>query len=142
MSRFCREEFTCGPFTDHVVGYWRESLERPEKVLFLRYEDMKADTVTQVKGLAEFLGFPFTKEEESRGVIEELLRLCSFDSLQSLEVNQPGNYSMPGLENSLFFRKGQVGDWTNHLSPSKAERFHNIIEEKLRDSGLMFQLKI
>ena len=102
VSRFCGGVFACGPFTDHVVGYWRESLERPEKVLFLRYEDMKADTVTQVKGLA---GFPFTKEEESRGVIEEILRLCSFDNLQSLEVNQPGNYSMPGLENSLFFRK-------------------------------------
>ena len=111
-------------------------------MLFLKYEDLKADTVTQVKGLAEFLGFPFNREEESRGVIEEIGKLCSFGNLKGLEVNQPGNFFIPYFENNAYFRKGQVGDWANHLSPSMAEHVHKVIEEKLHGSGLTFELKI
>jgi hypothetical protein len=33
-----------------------------------------------------------------------------------------------------------VGDWGNHLTPSMAERFWKIVEEKLDGSGLTFKL--
>ena len=142
-ERFCSREFGYGPFLEHLLGFWKESLERPEKVLFLKYEDMKADDVAQVKRLAEFLGFPFSKEEESGGVIEAIVRLCSFGNFKGLEVNQPGKYELLDIENSKFFRKGEVGDWANHLGPSIAEHVRKTIGEKLHDSGLTFeQLKI
>ena len=40
-------EFLCeglsifGPYWDHVLGYWRASLESLERILFLKYEDLK-----------------------------------------------------------------------------------------------------
>ena len=48
-----------GPFWDHVLKYQKTSLERPQKIMFLKYEDLKRDPRGQVKKLAEFMGRPF-----------------------------------------------------------------------------------
>ncbi|KAG2705335.1 hypothetical protein I3760_05G048000 [Carya illinoinensis] len=41
LDKFCRGVSSFGPYWDNVVGYWKESLENPQKILFLRYEEMK-----------------------------------------------------------------------------------------------------
>jgi hypothetical protein len=138
-ENICRGVQSQGPFWDNVLGYWKASLERPDKVLFLKYEELKEDIVLNLKKLAEFLGLPFTDKEEEEGVIEEISRLCSFDNLRNLEVNKNGVRPLSGAPNSAFFRKGEVGDWANYLSPSMAEKFFNIVEEKLAGSGLSFK---
>ena len=137
---FCKGENEYGPFWDHVLGFWKASLEKPEKVLFLKYEDMVEDTASQVKRLAEFVGFPFSEEEESNGVVEQIVELCSLKNLKELDVNKHGKLkAVFGLENKIFFRKGQVGDWINHLSPAMVESVNKVIREKLHDSGLTFK---
>ncbi|KAJ0791934.1 putative quercetin-3-sulfate 4'-sulfotransferase [Helianthus annuus] len=78
-----------GPYWDHVKGYHKASLEHPENVVFLTYEDMKIDTVNTVKRLARYLGYPFTEEEEAEGVVQGIVRLCSFESLS--KVNKHWN---------------------------------------------------
>ncbi|KAL7175423.1 hypothetical protein ACSBR2_029091 [Camellia fascicularis] len=103
-----------GPFWDNVLGYWKESLERPHKVLFLMYEDLKEDIILQMKKVAEFIGVLFSFEEEKESVIEEISRLCSFHNLRDLEVNKTG--SVLYFENKTYFRKGEVGDWVNYLT--------------------------
>ncbi|KAL3599554.1 hypothetical protein D5086_007472 [Populus alba] len=104
----------------------------------IRDSDLKEDIISNLKKIAEFLGIPFTDEEEKEGVIEEISRLCSLDSLRNLEVNK-NSVRPSGLPNSSFFRKGEVGDWVNHLSPSMAENYLKIVEEKLSGSGLTFR---
>ncbi|KAM7278180.1 hypothetical protein ACFE04_005314 [Oxalis oulophora] len=61
---FCRGTSPHGPYWDHVLGYWKASLENPDKILFLKYEDIKKNSQTNVKKLAEFLGQPFSDKEE------------------------------------------------------------------------------
>ncbi|PON85385.1 Sulfotransferase domain containing protein [Trema orientale] len=139
VEKFCNGETVFGPFWNHVLGYWKESLEKPEKVLFLKYEEMKEDFVVQVKKLADFVGFPFSREEESQGVIEQISNLCSFSNLKDLDVNKHGKLMSNGLENKSYFRKGKVGDWVNHLSPSMAARLNTVMKEKFRGSGLTFE---
>lgn len=126
-----------GPLWDHVLGYWKESLERPEKVMFFKFEEMKEEPTLHLRRLAEFLGCPFSPGEETQGVADDILRLCSFDNLSNLDVNKSGKLSS-GEENSTFFRKGEVGDWMNYLTAEMVERLDCINEEKLQGSGLKF----
>ncbi|KAI3978633.1 hypothetical protein MKX01_015808 [Papaver californicum] len=102
-------------------------LENPEKVLFLKYEDLKKEPKSHFKRLAEFLGFPFSVEEERGLVIEHILKLSN------------GSVNGLGFENKIFFRKGEVADWKNQLTSSMVQRIDGLFEEKLRGSGLVFE---
>lgn len=138
---FCEGIASNGPYWDHVSGYWKASVESPEKVLFLVYEDLKKDTASIVRKLAEFMGYPFTPEEETRGVVQEIVELCSFDSLKNLKANTSGVYSPDSpytIRNTEFFRKGTTGDWKNYFNEEMAARLDQIIEEKLNGSGFSF----
>ncbi|KAL7150073.1 hypothetical protein ABFS83_05G084000 [Erythranthe nasuta] len=129
-----------GPVLEHMLAYWNAHLENPRKLLFLKYEDLKDNIGFNVKKIAEFLGFPFSLEEEEQGLIDEISRVCSFGNLKNLEVNKNG-YVMDGLlKNSSYFRKGDVGDWTNYLTPAMAERMKKLMEIKFQGSGLMFNI--
>ncbi|KAL7191850.1 hypothetical protein ACSBR2_023846 [Camellia fascicularis] len=138
FDMFCRGVTSYGPFWDHVLEYWKASRERPDKVLFLKYEDMKEDPISHLKVLAKFMGLPFSLEEESQGLIEEVSKLCSLDNLKDLKVNK-NEKNKNGRPYSTFFRKGEVGDWSNYLTPSMLERMNKLMEEKFDGSGLNFK---
>ncbi|THG05612.1 hypothetical protein TEA_000797 [Camellia sinensis var. sinensis] len=46
FDMFCRVIKLYGPFWDHVLGYWKASQEMVDKILFMKYEDMKGDTMS------------------------------------------------------------------------------------------------
>ncbi|MBA0624314.1 hypothetical protein Godav_009698 [Gossypium davidsonii] len=139
FEMFCRGEESYGPFWDHALGYWNMSVEKPSNILFMRYEELKEDPVAQTKRLAEFLGFPFSMEEEKTGVVNQIIDFCSFNNLKDLEINKTGKMPRSIIpSNKLFFRSGKVGDYVNHLSPTVVERLSNILKEKLSESSLTF----
>ncbi|KAL5734146.1 hypothetical protein ACOSP7_032007 [Xanthoceras sorbifolium] len=143
LKMYCNGSIGYGPFWEHMLGYWNESLKRPQHVLFLKYEDMKEDIVSNLKELAGFLGFPFTVEEEREGVIEDIAKLCSFEKLKELEINKSGKAAMKFLnnfENNYLFRKAQVGDWVNYFNPSMVQQLSKLMEDKFQGSGLSFKL--
>ncbi|KAK8672936.1 hypothetical protein V6N13_111293 [Hibiscus sabdariffa] len=80
FDMFCEGASHYGPFWDHVLGYWKASLESPKKVLFLKYEDVKKQPWDCVRKVAEFIGVPFSQEEEED--VEEIVKLCSFENLR------------------------------------------------------------
>jgi estrone sulfotransferase len=65
FAMFCEGVSENGPFWDHCLEYWKESLARPDKVFFLKYEEIKSDPVQAVRKLAGFLGASFSEDEES-----------------------------------------------------------------------------
>ncbi|XP_042482021.1 cytosolic sulfotransferase 5-like [Macadamia integrifolia] len=132
---FCKGISAFGPFWDHVLGYWNASLERPQNVLFLKYDEMVTEPVLHLKRIAEFMGSPFSSKEEREGAIDQIIKLCSFENLSNLDVNKTGINS-PGIMNSVFFRKGKVGDSTNYLTPEMMEQLDHITQQKLHGSGL------
>ncbi|KAF8039206.1 hypothetical protein BT93_B1685 [Corymbia citriodora subsp. variegata] len=135
LDAFCRGASPFGPYWDHVQGYYKASSERPKRVLFLRYEEMKEDPHVHVKRLADFLGCPLGKQELMDGTVDGILRMCSFDSLSALEVNKSGTLSTE-VENKWFFRKGEVGDWLNYISVEMGARIDRVMQEKTHGSGL------
>ncbi|KAF7013451.1 hypothetical protein CFC21_027535 [Triticum aestivum] len=141
FSMFCEGFSPYGPFWDHCLEYWSESMARPDNVLFLKYEGIKSDPVPVVRKLAKFLGVPLTTEEENSSVAQEVVRLCSFEMLTSLQVNQAGGVRHGDnvhINNSVFYRKGEVGDWANHMSHEMGEELDRIVQHKLEGSGLVF----
>ncbi|GMJ00081.1 sulfotransferase 16, CORONATINE INDUCED-7, SULFOTRANSFERASE 16, ARABIDOPSIS SULFOTRANSFERASE 5A [Hibiscus trionum] len=134
FEMFCEGVSVYGPYWDHVLGYWKASLEHPDKILFLQYEEMKDDNVLYVKKLAEFIGYPFTSDEHRTEVPEKIVKMCSFENLSNLEVNRSEKGGM--IQNNMYFRKGKVGDWMNCLTSEMAERLDRITQQKLSGSGL------
>lgn len=132
FESFCSGVCLFGPFWDHILSYWKASLEKPKQVLFMRYDEIKTDPHGQLKKLAEFLGCPFSKEEEKNGSLNKILEMCSLPNLSSLEVNKTGK-SINGIEYKNHFRKGIVGDWKNHLTPEMGSKIDMIMKEKLKD---------
>ncbi|KAL2898144.1 Cytosolic sulfotransferase 15 [Bienertia sinuspersici] len=136
MHKYCKGIFPHGPYDDHLLGYWKESIENPQKVLFLEYEGLKKEPHAHLKKLADFMGYPFSEEEEKENVVDEILELCSLKNLKEMEVNKSGKF-YPWFGNNTLFRKGEVGDWTNYLTPSMAKGFDEI-HEKLKNAGFSF----
>ncbi|KAG2301997.1 hypothetical protein Bca52824_030648 [Brassica carinata] len=134
VEAFCQGKFIGGPFWDLVLEYWYESRKNPDKVLFITYEELKKQTEVEIKRIAEFIGCGFAAEEE----VSEIVKLCSFESLSSLEVNRQGKLPIIGIESNAFFRKGEIGGWRDTLSESLAEVIDKTTEEKLGGSGLKF----
>ncbi|KAL8035356.1 hypothetical protein ABFX02_12G092200 [Erythranthe guttata] len=136
FDMFCRGVSLFGPFWDHVLEYWNLSREYSDRVMFVKFEEMKEEPGVCLRRLADFLGFGFSAAEEESGVVEGILKLCSFDNLSSLEINTNGKLSS-GEENKAFFRRGVVGDWKNYMSDEMVEKLDRITREKFSGSGLM-----
>ncbi|XP_071741141.1 cytosolic sulfotransferase 16-like [Rutidosis leptorrhynchoides] len=132
---------TYGPYWDHVLGFWKASLDSPNNIFFLKYEGIKREPEVIVKRLGEFMGVPFSVDEEENGMIEKIVKFCSFEHLKNLEVNKNGSY-LAGLGyemwNKSYFRRGEIGDWKNHLTPEMQQRIDGIIKEKFKGSGFTF----
>lgn len=81
FEKFCRGVSLAGPFWDHVLGYYRASLEEQGKVLFFKFEDVKRDTSGHMNLSAEFLGGPYSKEG-NKGAVRRYRTLQSQESEQ------------------------------------------------------------
>uniref|UniRef100_A0A0E0QL66 Sulfotransferase n=1 Tax=Oryza rufipogon TaxID=4529 RepID=A0A0E0QL66_ORYRU len=140
----CRIVYLCREPKDVIVSLWHfinKHVEEPDRVLFLKYDDMMADPTGHVKKLAKFLRVPFTDDEVDAGVVEEVVTLCSFEKLSRLPVNSSGVVDRIGgrlVHNSAFFRKGKVEEWKNYLTEEMAKKLDAVVEEKLKGSGLTF----
>ncbi|CAN1784371.1 Cytosolic sulfotransferase 5 [Linum perenne] len=119
---FCSGQIPFGPYWDHVLEYWEATQRSPEKVMFIKYEDLCHDPKPHVRKLASFLGKPFGDNDDDAEV-ENVIWRSSFDRLKDLDVNKTG-------------KRGEVGDWRNHLTPKVAKLIDDITCDKFQSCGL------
>ncbi|KAE8686200.1 Cytosolic sulfotransferase 14 [Hibiscus syriacus] len=138
----------CVPFLDTFIDGNHRSLQDLERLpshdssqpMSLSYEDLKNESFAVIKRLGEVIGYPFSLEEESEGVVEEILKLCSFENLSNLEVNKTSVLKFNRyirFDNRHLIRKGEVGDGKNYLTEEMIQRLNAIIADKLHGSGLV-----
>jgi hydroxyjasmonate sulfotransferase len=137
FALFCEGVSVGGPQWLHVLGYWEASRRYPDRVLFLRYEEMLRDPAGNARRLAAFLGRPFSLEEEAAGAVDDVVELCSFDSLRRVTTGGRAVTEL-GVDSRLFFRKGDARDWRNHLTPEMAARLDRVVAGALQGSGFSF----
>ncbi|NIA71685.1 sulfotransferase domain-containing protein [Pelagibius litoralis] len=99
-----------GSWSDHVKSWtgWRHS-----PLIVLRYEDMLADPLRQLGGVARKLGV--TRDDAK---IARAVEFSSFKVLQAQE-EQTG-FVEKSVNSQRFFRSGRSGGWREKLSPSQA----------------------
>ncbi|KDO65653.1 hypothetical protein CISIN_1g039804mg, partial [Citrus sinensis] len=87
---------------------------------------------------AEFLSQPFTSEEEEAGVVQEIVKLRSFENMSNLEVTKSRiNRVNIEIKNDVYFRQGKVGAWKNHLTAEMLQCLDQIVQQKFKDSGFV-----
>ncbi|XP_055889878.1 sulfotransferase 1C1-like isoform X2 [Biomphalaria glabrata] len=115
-----------GPWWKHVKEAWDRKDE--DNILVLFYEDLQEDVHRVVRDIANFLNKPLTETQ-----VEAIARHCSFDTMKN---NKAANYDwlkdvgMAKQEES-FLRKGQVGDWRNHLKPEISDQLDEMVASHL-----------
>ena len=53
--------------------------------------------------MAKFMGYPFSLEEEHKGMVQKIIELCSFENLSKLEVNRSGQLHPYLIHKIAFF---------------------------------------
>ncbi|KAK8977908.1 hypothetical protein V6N11_059538 [Hibiscus sabdariffa] len=140
FDSFCQGVSHYGPFWDHVLGLLESQLESPKKVLFLKYEDVKKQPWDCVRKVAEFLEVPFSPEEENKGIVEGIVKLCSFENMSNQEVNKmppETRNDLLAIQISSGKVKLEIGLIISHLKWPEA--LDQITEQKLQATGFNFR---
>nr|VDC85415.1 unnamed protein product [Brassica oleracea] len=130
----CKIVFMCRNAKDALISMWYfvckyQRVEASRSILESLFESLCSGVT--------FYG-PFWDQVLSywRGSLEDPSRVL-FMNLSDLEINKSGK-NVNGVDYKFYFRKGEVCDWKNHLTPEMERRIDMIIEEKLKGSGLSF----
>ena len=89
-------------------------------ILFLTYEDMKADLATEMKKVAEFIGIYLSDSLMQRIIDDVNIKKMKADST----VRDPG--AKPG---GAFVRAGQSGEWKKYFTVEQNEWFDQKYKE-------------
>ncbi|XP_060570395.1 amine sulfotransferase-like [Ruditapes philippinarum] len=114
---------------------WEDVLKaNKHNMLVLYFEELKKDTLTGVRKLAEFLGVHHSDE-----LLQEISDKCQFQHMKE-------RYSKSMLGPSLykpevkygFMRKGQVGNWKDWFTVAQSEEVDRMVSEEMKDSNFKF----
>ncbi|KAF0296700.1 Nucleoprotein TPR [Amphibalanus amphitrite] len=132
------------PYFPHVLEAWKQ--RHNPNLLFLFFEDMKRDLRGTIQKVADFLGKSLTKEQ-----LDGLEYNLHFDSMKKNPwVNKSMAYAYSPLTAEeleamaakepppQFMRKGQTGDWRNHMSQQTSDKMDAWIQRELAGSDLKF----
>ena len=128
------------PFWKHVESYY---CSQYDKILFLKYEDMKKDLQGAIVNASNFLGCGKYSEDEI-SQLENHLSFTNFQKTPSLNKQRLIHHSEKvGCSNqdegAAFVRKGIVGDWKNYFSRDMSSNFRERDKELSSVTGLVIE---
>lgn len=98
------------------------------------------DLAAEIRKMAAFLGVEHVATEEN---VQKICDHVQFDKMQknpAVNLEPILKLKQIDTENSKtkFIRKGQIGDWRNHMDNAMSDRFDQWTEAALTGSGLKF----
>lgn len=113
---------------------WAAAAPRIERLLVVKYEDLRSDTTGQLRRVIAFLG-----DHPSDAELEDAVRFASLDNMRRMEVEnagkagakrsmKPGNAADPS---SFKVRRGKVGGWRDYVTESEAEALDQLVRDRL-----------
>jgi hypothetical protein len=99
---FCSDDMFWGAWPDHVADWWDKSLSH-DNILFIHYEQLQAESRTEIGRIADFLGYTPSADE-----MEHLLIRTGFAYMQEhqhqFEMAAPNLFSVAG--DGAFLKQG------------------------------------
>lgn len=131
-----------GPFWNHVSEAW-DRRNHPN-LHFLFYEDLKDDLLSTLTSLSCFLGTNLTQHQ-----LQKIGEYCSIERMRERSSAMQSAHDKSGFfntevikEDGSFFRKGEVGDWKNKLTPEQEEKIRKWTKEKTRHMDISFKYSL
>ena len=128
LEWFCSERMWWGPWPDHVEGWW-QAAQTHANVLFIRFEEMRANLPATVDRVAAHLGVRLSPSER-----EAVVRKSEFEFMKAHEdqfsMAPPGPFS----EADDFMPSGRVDRHTDVILPERA-RIIAFCRERLRGAS-------
>ncbi|MGA8431744.1 MAG: sulfotransferase domain-containing protein [Candidatus Sulfotelmatobacter sp.] len=120
-----------GCWQDHVLSWLRLREGKPGFRL-IRYEDLLADTVKELRNLASALNL-----DASPAHIEEAVRLSSAGRMQSLEKKQSQQWqaTKDTRQDISFVREAKSGGWRSQLSASAVRTIEDAWGGTMKELG-------
>jgi hypothetical protein len=117
-----------GSWSDHIAS-WVDRSGLP--LLVVRYEDLMADTATELTKVLAYLGWNYDEETIRRAV-----EASRFARLQQQE-SDGGFRERPLHARSLFFRRGRTGSWREELTPDLVRTLIDTHGDTMRRFGYL-----
>ncbi|XP_070395663.1 sulfotransferase 1C2A-like [Dermacentor albipictus] len=152
---FIEGDFGYGDYFEHLLyGY---GLKDMPNVLFLTYEEMKADAGATVMRIARFLGECYAEAlEENNLALDKLLEKLTVEHMKGILVLNLAGHKNPAIDARIkerklmtsegfdgcptmmpFVRKGEVGGWRSYFSAEQLRRMEETIVHKTCSSDVM-----
>lgn len=117
---------TYGDWFSWVRDWWARARAHPDQILWVQYEDMKADPVKEATRASKFL---CGGDDPDPLWLQRVVELSSFGDMKDQARRQGG-------DNHL--RKGVVGDWEAHFTEDMVREFMQKYQQELRGTGLQY----
>jgi hypothetical protein len=113
------------------MNAWETELGSLAQHEIVRYEELRAETQSTLRRVADFIGGGFTDEEVAKAVA-----FASFESLK--EKERAGHFDGDRLKagdtedpDSFKVRRGKVGGYKDYFTPEQLERIDALIRDRL-----------
>jgi hypothetical protein len=120
-----------GPWDKHLRSWMKSPLLKKNKLLILKYEDLKSDRFRSLKKISDFLSLNSDDEE-----IELAMESSSFDPFQN---NGKLHRGSSGYFESFSGKTGAgpagKGEWKNHFTPEHRKLYKSKFGQLLIDLG-------
>ncbi|XP_025105959.1 sulfotransferase 1A2-like [Pomacea canaliculata] len=137
LTTVLEQGYWYGSIFEHRKEWQRTIEEHPDHPIFLvHYENLKKDTVKQLKELDTFLGT--NRSTEFCQAVAATCILSNMENTRVLHNDVISRNTFCWNENRKFYRKGEVGDWKNYFTVAQNEKFDEVCGKKLADCGQLF----
>ncbi|RXK88060.1 hypothetical protein EST62_05020 [Chlorobaculum sp. 24CR] len=116
-SKLLYPELTTPGFSYKV--FW-DTFKVKKDILFIRYEDLKRDTVRELKKVFEYIGVDVDEDK-----INEAIKKYDFENMKKKQENADGRKN--------HVRKGVVGDWQNNFDENTIDLFKKYYNDTIID---------
>jgi len=121
------------PFHSLLAWYniWSEQRGVPRDFLLVRYEDLQADCIAELRRVIDFIGLTGVADEQLAAAVE----FGKFDNLRQIEEQQVVpelTPAQPGQSRTYKTRRGKVGGYVDYFTPEQLAQLNQWMAEELR----------